>query len=432
MAEKSLKFCMITTFYPPYNFGGDGIYIYRLSNELARRGHLVDVIHCEDAYFLWQGTQPKGDYPNHPNVRVFGLKSRAGFLDCLITQQTGRPGLKSKRIRQMLEENGYDIIHYHNMSLIGISALQYGNAIKLYTTHEHWLVCAMHVLWKFGREVCVQRSCFKCQLVGKRPPQFWRYTKLLNKMLPYIDVFISPSRFTLKKHHDLGLTIPITHIPYFLPRTEREEEKSSGKDSIPTDRPYFLFVGRLEKIKGLQNLFPVFEKHPEYTLLVAGTGAYENYLLELSKGIRNIKFLGRLSHARLQDLYRQATAVIVPSICYEVFGIIIIESFAMNTPVIVNNLGALPEVVEDSGGGIVYNNQEELIAAMKRLSADRALRNELGNKGYQAYLKYWTEESHMEQYFKLIEEIQIKRQAERTNPLSAKGISPYKSGEIHY
>lgn len=420
MAEHSLRFCMITTFYPPYNFGGDGIYIYRLANELARRGHSVDVIHSVDAYMLLQGTKPTGEYPNHPNVRVYGLKSRVGFLSCLLTQQTGRPVLKSKQIRDMLEKNGYDIIHYHNMSLIGVSALQYGKAIKLYTTHEHWLVCPMHVLWKFGREVCVERSCFKCQLIGKRPPQFWRYTKLLDKLLPHIDAFISPSRFTLRKHLELGLKIPITHIPYFLPRTEKQDEKLQTTNSAAPDRPFFLFVGRLEKIKGLQNLIPVFKKHPEYTLLVAGSGEYENELRELSAGVKNIEFLGRLSFARLQELYRQATAVIVPSICYEVFGIIIIESFSMKTPVIVNNLGALPEVVDDSGGGIVYNTEEELLAAMKQLSSDPALRNDLANKGYQAYLKYWTEERHMEQYFELIEEVKKKRHAEGRDPVHAK------------
>ena len=106
-------------------------------------------------------------------------------------------------------------------------------------------------------------------------------------------------------------------------------------------------------------------------------------------------------------------AVIVPSICYEVFGIIIIESFAMKTPVIVNNLGALPEVVQDSGGGSVYNDETELIDAMKKLTRNPDLRNELGNKGYQAYLKYWTEDSHIEKYFNLIEGIQKKRHSSK-------------------
>jgi hypothetical protein len=49
---------MITTFYPPYNFGGDGIFAYRLSNELAVQGHQVDVIHCKDAYTLLARKRP--------------------------------------------------------------------------------------------------------------------------------------------------------------------------------------------------------------------------------------------------------------------------------------------------------------------------------------------------------------------------------------
>ena len=133
---------MVSTFYPPYNFGGDGMHIYRLSNELARRGHSVDVFHCEDAFLLLNKDKPTADFPNHPQVKVHGLKSRAGFLSPLLTQQTGVPFFKNE-LKNALETNDYDVIHYHNMSLIGITALSYGSAIKLYTTHEHWLICPM-------------------------------------------------------------------------------------------------------------------------------------------------------------------------------------------------------------------------------------------------------------------------------------------------
>jgi len=44
MVDKPLRFCMITTFYPPYNFGGDGAFVHYLSNELSKRGHHVDFI----------------------------------------------------------------------------------------------------------------------------------------------------------------------------------------------------------------------------------------------------------------------------------------------------------------------------------------------------------------------------------------------------
>lgn len=408
-----MKFCMITTFYPPYNFGGDGIYIYRLTNELAQRGHFVDVIHCEDAYRLMQKRGIKDEYPNHSNVRIFRLKSLVPFLSPFVTYLTSVPFFKKKKIKSLIEENGYDVIHYHNMSLIGLTTLKLGNALKLYTMHEHWLVCPMHVLWKFNREVCSKKSCLLCSLITKRPPQLWRYSGLRDRMLKHVDGFISPSRFTKEKHHELGLNIPIRHIPYFLPQ-RKDCDDTIKEQTIPSNTcPYFLFVGRLEKIKGLQNLIPVFKKHNEYDLAVAGEGEYGDALRHLARNVPNIRFLGRQSHEKLQNLYKRAIAVIVPSICYEVFGIIIIESYAVKTPVIVNNLGALPEVIEDSAGGIVYNNNHELVAAMERLAEDKNLRNEMGNRGYKAYLKYWSEKYHIEQYLDYIEYLQEKRNSQK-------------------
>jgi len=405
---KPLKFCMVSTFYPPFNFGGDGMHIYRLSNELARRGHRVDVFHCEDSYLLMNGGKPPaGDFPNHENVRVYGLKSGKGWLSPLLTQQTGRPFFKSA-IKRALEENDYDVIHYNNMSLIGITALSWGSkdAVKLYTAHEHWLVCPMHVLWKFNREVCTKKECLKCQLRGKRPPQLWRQTGLMEKMLRHVDRFLSPSRFTLRKHLEMGLDIPIEQMPYFLPAPPDTENLPSDES---VKRPYFLFVGRLEYIKGVQNIIPVFKNHPEYDLLIAGGGEYEETLRRQAEGIDNIKFLGRLDQRRLQSLYKSAIAVIVPSVCYETFGIIIIEAFSLKTPVITNNLGALPEVVEDSGGGFIYNTDEELVAAMKKLAEDNELRNELGEKGWRAYHRYWDENAHLEKYLGLIADLQAEK-----------------------
>ncbi len=392
---------MVTTFYPPYSFGGDAMYIYRLTNELAKRGHFVDVFHCVDAYRFLEKKTPTADFPNHPNVKIHKLESRAGFLSPLLTQQTGVPFFK-KELTNALSTNEYDVIHFHNMSLIGITALSYGKAVKLYTTHEHWLVCPMHVLWKYDREVCVKKDCLKCQIAGKRPPQLWRYSGLLEKSLRHVDCFISPSRFTLNKHLENGLDIPITHIPYFLPAPQTENLSSENKH----ERPFFLFVGRLERIKGLQNVIPIFKKLQKYDLLIAGDGEYKNDLMRLADDSANIKFLGRLSQKELQNLYHRAVSIIVPSICYETFGIIIIEAFSMKTPAIVNNLGALPEVIEDSNGGFIYNNEKELVDAIHKLAENHNLRDELGNNGYQAFLKFWNEEAHLAQYLDLIEKIQ--------------------------
>lgn len=353
------------------------------------------------------GSHPTTGFPNHERVTLRPLKSGVGMLSPLITQQTGLPFFKGK-LKLALEEDKYDVIHYNNMSLIGIKTLSYGLAIKLYTADEHWLVCPMHVLWKYNREVCTEKTCFRCQIRGKRPPQIWRKTGLMDRMLKHVDCFLSPSRFTLRKHLEMGLDIPIRHMPYFLPKPV---DFRAAQPKQSANLPYFLFVGRLEYIKGVHNLINVFRTRTNFRLLIAGDGEYRRRLEEQAKGCSNIEFWGRLGQEELAGLYRDATAVIVPSICYETFGIIIIEAFSHKTPVIVNDLGALPEVVEDSDGGYVYRSEAELVAAMNKLAADRNHRDELGENGHRAFLKYWNEDPHLEQYLGLIESIQQQRKS---------------------
>ncbi len=56
--SRPLNFLHLTTFYPPYSFGGDAMYIYRLSHALGDVGHSVDVIHCVDSYHLLHSDEP--------------------------------------------------------------------------------------------------------------------------------------------------------------------------------------------------------------------------------------------------------------------------------------------------------------------------------------------------------------------------------------
>ena len=409
--DRPLRFCMITTFYPPYNFGGDGIFVRQLSNELARRGHRVDVIHCIDAYRALSHQEPKTYYGDHPNVTVHGLKSPFGFLSPLVTQQTGVPFFKSARIRQILEQ-GFDVIHYHNISLVGgPKILEYGRAIKLYTMHEYWLVCPTHMLFKFNREPCTRRQCLPCSLIHKRPPQWWRYMGLLETATKHVDAFIAPSLFS-KDVHEAGLNIPAVYLPNFVPSSDIALPSTSRES---TEKPYFLFVGRLETLKGSQTLIPLFRRYRKAQLWVAGTGGYESRLRDLTEGSANIRFLGYQSDQQLQALYRQAVAVIVPSLYYENFPLVIIEAFRQQTPVIVRNLGGLPEIVKESNGGFVYNSDEELEAAMDQLLIDPSSRRDLGLLGYQTYKRKWTAEAHLQLYFGLIRQIAATRRQPITN-----------------
>jgi glycosyltransferase involved in cell wall biosynthesis len=417
--KRPLRFCMITTFYPPYNFGGDGIAVQRLSNELALRGHLVDVIHCIDTYRLGAlgAPLPSEGYPDHPNITVHGLKSPFGMLSPLATHQTGFPLLKSGRIRSILRK-GFDVIHFHNISLVGgPKILELGEAIKLYTMHDYWLVCPTHALFRFNRVPCTQATyCSLCTLVYKRPPQWWRYSGLMETAIKNIDAFIAPSLTSQRKHEQMGLNARIEHIPNFVSLTDAA---LPDQWESPEETPYFLFVGRLEKLKGLHTLIPLFQHYNKAQLWIAGTGAEEPELRNLSGGSVNIRFLGHQSGPRLQTLYRRAVAVIYPAINFQTgltptggglgAPLVVMEAFSQQTPVIVSNIGRIPALIEQIGGGVAYSTGQDLITAMDRLLADPAHRRELGVRGYDAYRKNWTPDAYLARYFDLIGDIKASR-----------------------
>lgn len=418
--NRPLRFCMINTFYPPYNFGGDGIFVQRLSNELARRGHSVDVIHCINTYRLGASLPSDGCYRDHPNVTVHGLKSPLGFLSPLATHQTGYPLLKSRRIQAILKK-GFDVIHYHNISLAGgPKLLEYGHAIKLYTMHEYWLICPTHALFRFNRAPCARPSyCFLCSIACKRPPQWWRYFGLMEAAVKNVDAFIAPSLTSQRKHQQLGLDARIVHLPNFVSSMEVGGATPGTFDTRATEEPYFLFVGRMEKLKGLHTLIPLFQRYQKAQLWIAGTGSEEGSLRELTRGSANIRFLGHQDAQNLEALYRDATAVIYPSINFQIglpqtnsghgAPLVIMEAFSQKTPVIASNLGRIPALIEQTGGGLVYSTEQELLAAMDLLLTDPSRRRELGLRGYHAYQKNWTAEAHLERYFALIEEIAANR-----------------------
>ena len=409
--SEPLSICMITTFYPPYHSGGEAFYLYCLSNELARRGHTITVVHCVDSYRVQTAAPPRGEFPHEPGVTVHRLKSRMGRVSPLVTYLSGRPGLKASKLDRIFASNRFDVVHFHLMTLFGPATLRYGSdAVRLYTTHDHWLVCPMYDLWKQNRELCEKPECLRCTLSFGRPPQLWRYTNLLERELPQVDLFLSPSQSTIRQHQRRGFQHPIRQLPYFLPLAKATAPPSGGPvDGPRPGRPYFLFVGRLVRLKGAHTLIEAFRQYSAADLLIAGDGVYAEELRRQAAGLEHVRFLGRVHPDRLRGLYAGATAVLVPSLVYETFGFITLEALAQRTPVIATALGAVGELAEASGGGVTYRTQDELLAAMDRFRTSPGLGKELGERGYAAFVERWSEEPHIRAYMDAIEEARVRR-----------------------
>lgn len=415
-AGSALRVAIVTTFYPPCNFGGDGRYVQSFVHSLARRGCEVEVIYDADAWRVGKNaiTPPLPPPPEtEPSgVTVHRLQSAVPLVSALLTQQTGRPVIQRAAIDDILAK-GFDVIHYHNISLVGgPGVLALGNAVKLYTAHEHWLVCQNHILWRHNRELCDARECFRCSMAFRRPPQAWRQTSLLDDSLAHVDAIIALSKSVADNHRAFGLKQEMVPMASFMPDTVAKGAASVAP-SIQ-ERPYFLFVGRLEMFKGLQDVIPCFDAGGVADLLIAGTGDFEAELRRHAAGRDTVKFIGNVAPTDLPGLYRHAVALIAPSLCYEVFPMVALEAFREATPVIARDLGPYRQIVEESEAGLLFDDQDSLRSAIQALLDDRALRDRMGNSGRGAVATRWSETTAVDAWLELVRSIAVGKGQEDT------------------
>jgi glycosyltransferase involved in cell wall biosynthesis len=407
-----VKFCMVTTFFGARSFGGDAAFVDRLARALLRLGHEVHVVHCGDAFDALRGAEPLRPYTPPRGLHVHELRSRLGALSPIATQATGRPWLKAAALRRHLDDLAPDVVHFHNISLVGgPGVLAMGrDAVRIMTAHEYWLFCPMHLLWKYDREPCDGPSCARCMIAGRRPPQLWRATGAIQRGLRQLDALIVPSRHALEEHRRRGIAAPLVVLPHFLP-----DDWSGGIEDFdppPAPRPYLAAAGRLVRMKGFQRVIPLMRFLPEADLRIAGSGPFEPELRRLAAGLPNVRFEGLLGGADLARLFHSARAVVVPSLFPETFGLVALEAFAVRTPTIVHRAGgALHEVAVRHGGGVAFDSDAELLLAMRRLVHDDELRDELAARGYAARRCEFSERAHLDRYFDLIRGIQARRAA---------------------
>jgi glycosyltransferase involved in cell wall biosynthesis len=152
-----------------------------------------------------------------------------------------------------------------------------------------------------------------------------------------------------------------------------------------------LYVGRLERSKGLHYLMPAFarvlSRVPDATLAVVGRGSGE-YLRELMLGARSagvsdrVVFTGRIPQDLLPHAYAASALVALPSLM-EGFGISALEAMASRRPCVATRVGAIPEIVKHGETGLLVKpaDSDDLGDAMAALLSDPSLGKAMGKKG---------------------------------------------------
>ena len=389
---------MVTTFYPPRSFGGDAVAVQSLARALVRAGHDVTVVCDDDAYRTLSGRRDAAPPEVDDGVVVHRLRSALGSVAVGLTQQSGHPVVHGRTLRKLLDEGRFDVIHFHNISLVGgPAALAYGHGVKLYTAHEHWLVCPTHVLWRHRVEPCTGRECVRCQLRYDRPPQLWRHTGLLERHLHEVNAFIAVSAFSRAKHHEFGFPRDMEVIPGFVrdpgPPVRRRRSEA---------RPYFLYVGRIESLKGLDDVIDRFRTFVDADLVIAGEGADRAELERRAAGNPRVRFTGFQTGHALAELYSGSRAVIASSRGFETFGMSVIEAYSRGVPVLARKLGSYVELVEGSGAGLTFADADELEGAMRVMLDDDDRHARMGERAYALFRASYSEEAVLPRYLDLV------------------------------
>jgi glycosyltransferase involved in cell wall biosynthesis len=174
---------------------------------------------------------------------------------------------------------------------------------------------------------------------------------------------------------------------------------------------YCIMLATYSSYKGHDFLFQAFKevikKHPDYILKIYGYGTrveinqVKNILRKsgISKNVSLNPFTKDIA-----SLIKKATVLLVPSQSFEAFGLTIIEAMCLGTPVVATNIGGIPEVIGNSGAGIIcpHDNPKIFAEAISYLIKNPKICSVMANKGRISYLKKFNSAIMSYSYWKIL------------------------------
>ena len=267
-------------------------------------------------------------------------------------------------IKAILDEEKFDIIHLHEplCPMLCTTVLRLSQTANVGTFHAYGAIG--YSLVKPLNTILLKRWFRKLhgKIAVSKPAM-----ELVNKHFPG-DYTVIPNGVDLD---------------CFSSGVSPIDEFGDGKINI-------LFVGRLEKRKGLDYLLEA-HKHikqeiPNSRLIVVGPGTrlrnkYEKRVAR--NGLKDVVFVGCVSHDELPRYYKTADIVCAPATGKESFGIVLLEAMALGKPVVASNIDGYASIMTHGVEGLLVPPRDEkaLAQALVSLMASESLRQQMGAKG---------------------------------------------------
>jgi glycosyltransferase involved in cell wall biosynthesis len=306
-------------------------------------------------------------------------------------------GLDPAEVGRAVSDWGAEVVHAHNLHpLFGwraLAAARRAGARTILHLHNFRLFCAIGVAYRN------EAPCFACHGVDTRPGVRHRCRGSIGeaavygvglalaqpRILDHVDRFITVSNASAQRLFALGL--PREHVSTLV---NCLDPSSFASRSRAGEGSYVLASGRLVPEKGIDTAIAA-ARAAGVPLVIAGSGPDRQRLERLAAG-GDVRFTGRLDPDALAKLRAAAAGALVPSRWEEPCPYTVLEAMASGLPVLVSDLGGLPELVgraaalpsTDVGGWTEAlatlwgdaparqrRGEENLAAARTRFSADR-------------------------------------------------------------
>ncbi len=405
--DHKYKIIIVHSLFSPY--GGGEVIAYNTFKGLQEKGYKVYFFATDKKpYFEEQYEGSKYFVPSRKQYKFLGkIKNFLPFYYNLSYAQ---------RFAKMLDDIKPDIVHIHGLNDLTYSVLKpcfKRNIPVVKTEHTALLACPVHSFVIENKRLCKNKLCkkgnyFHCifnrcagNIFLSSINAFANEIQDLTGYNHKISKFITPSYVLKKVLEETG--IPENKITVVENFSEFENVKGEVNN-------YFLFSGRLCNYKGVKTLFNAISNLPNNILFhIAGTGELEEELKEFceKKKLDNVKFLGFLTKEKMIEEYKNSVAVIMPSECFESFGMTNIEAAMFDKPSISSNIGGLSEVVEDNKTGLVFEpyNVDQLKDCILKYWNDKDLAIKHGKNAKEKALKKYSKDVYFEKLLKVYGEV---------------------------
>jgi glycosyltransferase involved in cell wall biosynthesis len=206
-----------------------------------------------------------------------------------------------------------------------------------------------------------------------------------------VDAFITLTEFQREKMVQFGIPESSLFVkPQFL---------ENPPEPLPWQRreSKAVFIGRLYAAKGIHILIESWKKWGRNAtpLEIIGDGPMRNELISAagkSEAASSISFLGNLPHADAMKKLSSAKLLILPSLCFEGFPMVVQEAYAYGVPIAASNIGSLPHLIAENRTGTLFTpgNAENLLASVQTLFADDKQLRILGAQAKQEFDSKYT------------------------------------------